>query len=126
MPVYMWKGRTLAGEIQTGELSVDSQAEALAQLRKKRIIAQFVREKPKGVSLSLNLKQGGSVTTKDLAIFTRQFATMITAGLPLVQCLDILAQQSDSATLRKITTSRPAPPWPRRSASTRRCSTTCS
>jgi type IV pilus assembly protein PilC len=104
MPVYMWKGRTLAGEIQTGELSVDSQAEALAQLRKKRIIAQFVREKPKGVSLSLNLKQGGSVTTKDLAIFTRQFATMITAGLPLVQCLDILAQQSDSATLRKIIT----------------------
>jgi type IV pilus assembly protein PilC len=104
MPVYVWKGRTLAGEMQTGEMSVDSQAEALAQLRKKRIIAQFVREKPKGVSISLNLKQGGSVSTKDLAIFTRQFATMITAGLPLVQCLDILAQQSDSTTLRKIIT----------------------
>jgi len=98
----MWKGRTLAGETQSGELSVDTQAEALSQLRRKRIIPQFVREKPKSLTLGLNLKAGGSVTTRDLAIFTRQFATMITAGLPLVQCLDILSQQSDSAALRKI------------------------
>lgn len=98
----MWKGRTLAGETQSGELSVDTQAEALSQLRRKRIIPQFVREKPKSLTLGLNLKAGGSVSTRDLAIFTRQFATMITAGLPLVQCLDILSQQSDSAALRKI------------------------
>ncbi len=98
----MWKGRTLAGETQSGELSVETQAEALTQLRRKRIIPQFVREKPKSLSLKLALSAGGSVSTRDLAIFTRQFATMITAGLPLVQCLDILAQQSDSAALRKI------------------------
>lgn len=102
MPVFMWKGRTLAGETQSGELSVETQAEALTQLRRKRIIPQFVREKPKSLSLKLALSAGGSVSTRDLAIFTRQFATMITAGLPLVQCLDILSQQSDSAALRKI------------------------
>jgi type IV pilus assembly protein PilC len=104
MPVYMWKGRTTAGEIQTGEMTLDSQAEVLAQLRKKRIIAQFVREKPKSVSFKFELKKSQSVSTKDLAIFTRQFATMITAGLPLVQCLDILSQQSENATLKKIIT----------------------
>ena len=104
MPVYLWKGRTTAGEIQTGEMTLDSQAEVLAQLRKKRIIAQFVREKPKSVSFKFDLKRAQSVSTKDLAIFTRQFATMITAGLPLVQCLDILSQQSENATLKKIIT----------------------
>jgi type IV pilus assembly protein PilC len=98
----MWKGRTLAGETQSGELTVDSQADALAQLRKKRIIPQFVREKPKSVTFGIDLQKGATVSTKDLAIFTRQFATMITAGLPLVQCLDILAQQSDSVALRRI------------------------
>jgi len=98
----MWKGRTLAGETQSGELSVDTQAEALSQLRRKRIIPQFVREKPKSLTIGINLKAGASVSTRDLAIFTRQFATMITAGLPLVQCLDILSQQSDSAALRKV------------------------
>jgi len=102
MPVFMWKGRTLAGETQSGELTVDSQADALAQLRRKRIIPQFVREKPKSVEFGLNFKKGASVSTKDLAIFTRQFATMITAGLPLVQCLDILAQQSESHSLKRI------------------------
>ncbi|MDZ4804584.1 MAG: type II secretion system F family protein [Candidatus Eisenbacteria bacterium] len=102
MPVFMWKGRTLAGETQSGELSVDTQAEALSQLRRKRIIPQFVREKPKSLTIGINLKAGASVSTRDLAIFTRQFATMITAGLPLVQCLDILSQQSDSAALRKV------------------------
>ncbi|TPW16955.1 MAG: type IV pilus assembly protein PilC [bacterium] len=102
MPVFMWKGRTLAGETQSGELSVDTQAEALSQLRRKRIIPQFVREKPKSLTFGINLQAGASVSTRDLAIFTRQFATMITAGLPLVQCLDILSQQSDSAALRRI------------------------
>jgi type IV pilus assembly protein PilC len=102
MPVYVWKGRTLAGETQSGELTVDNQADALAQLRKKRIIPQFVREKPKTVTFGIDLQKGAKVSTKDLAIFTRQFATMITAGLPLVQCLDILAQQSDSVALRKV------------------------
>jgi type IV pilus assembly protein PilC len=102
MPVYIWKGRTTAGEMQSGEMAFDNQNEALAFLRKKRIIAQFVREKPKSVGFKIDLKKGQTVSTKDLAIFTRQFATMITAGLPLVQCLDILSQQSENGALKKI------------------------
>jgi type IV pilus assembly protein PilC len=102
MPVYVWKGRTTAGELQSGEMVFDNQNEALSFLRKKRIIAQFVREKPKAVGFKIDLKKGQTVSTKDLAIFTRQFATMITAGLPLVQCLDILSQQSENGTLKKI------------------------
>jgi len=94
VPVYVWKGRTVAGEIQTGELTLDSQDEALTALRKRRIIISSVREKKAEVKFRLP-KLGGGVTTRDLGIFTRQFATMINAGLPLVQCLDILTKQTE-------------------------------
>ena len=101
MPVYLWKGRTVGGEIQTGELTVDSQDEALAALRKKRIIITSVREKRGDVKFSMP-SFGPPVTTRDLAIFTRQFATMINAGLPLVQCLDILSKQTEKENFRRI------------------------
>ena len=101
MPVYVWKGRTTGGEIQTGELTLDSQEEALAALRKKRIIITSVREKKGDVKLTLP-KFGTGVSTRDLAIFTRQFATMINAGLPLVQCLDILSKQTEKENFRAI------------------------
>ncbi len=104
MPTYVWKGKTLSGEMQSGELTLGSQEEVLAQLRRKRIIATFVREKPKPVSLSLKLKGTSGVKTKELAIFTRQFATMINAGLPLVQCLDILSQQQENSAFKAIIT----------------------
>ena len=102
MPTYVWKGKTLAGEVQSGEIQMGSQDEVLNHLRKKRIITLFVREKPKQISLSLRLRGATGVKTKDLAIFTRQFATMINAGLPLVQCLDILATQVDKVAFRTI------------------------
>jgi len=101
MAVFVWKGRTLAGEAQTGEIEVGRQEEALELLRKKRILVTSLRPKA-GPSLP---KFGGSgVSTKDLAIFTRQFATMISAGLPLVQCLDILAKQASKPSFGKIIT----------------------
>ena len=102
MPVYQWKGKTLAGQVQTGEITVGTQEEVLAHLRKKRIIVTYVREKSKGVSLSLRLRGSTGIKIKDLAIFTRQFATMINAGLPLVQCLDILSQQTDNAAFKGV------------------------
>jgi type IV pilus assembly protein PilC len=92
MPVFVWKGRTMAGETQAGELNFDRQEEAIDFLRKKRILVTSMKEKSGGFKLSLP-KGGGGVSTKDMAIFTRQFATMISAGLPLVQCLDILSSQ---------------------------------
>ncbi len=100
MPTFIWKGRTLAGESQAGEIEVARQEEAIEQLRKKRILVTSIRPKARGFQMP---KIGGpGVTTKDLAIFTRQFATMISAGLPLVQCLDILAKQSSKPSFGHI------------------------
>ena len=92
MPVFVWKGRSLAGEAQTGEIDVARQEDALELLRKKKILITSMR--PKSGGFKMPSIGGSGVSTKDLAIFTRQFATMISAGLPLVQCLDILAKQS--------------------------------
>ncbi len=101
MAVFVWKGRTLAGEAQSGEIEVGRQDEALELLRKRKILVTSLRAKGGGFSLP---KLGGrvSVSTKDLAIFTRQFATMISAGLPLVQCLDILAKQSSKPSFGRV------------------------
>jgi type IV pilus assembly protein PilC len=100
MPTFAWKGRTLAGEAQSGEIEVGRQDEALEVLRKRKILVTSLRPKAAGFKLP---KFGGSgVSTKDLAIFTRQFATMISAGLPLVQCLDILAKQSSKPSFGRI------------------------
>jgi type IV pilus assembly protein PilC len=92
MATYVWKGRTLAGESQSGEIEVGRQEEAVELLRKRKILVTSL--KPKGGGFTMPKIGGSGVTTKDLAIFTRQFATMISAGLPHVQCLDILAKQS--------------------------------
>ncbi|HEY2956230.1 MAG TPA: type II secretion system F family protein [Candidatus Eisenbacteria bacterium] len=100
MPVFVWKGRTLAGESQSGEIEVNRQEEVVDVLRKRKILVTSVRSKSGGFALP---KFGGSpASTKDLAIFTRQFATMISAGLPLVQCLDILAKQSSKPSFGRV------------------------
>jgi type IV pilus assembly protein PilC len=100
MPVFMWKGRTLAGEAQSGEIEVNRQDEVVELLRKKKILVTSVR--PKGGGFALPKLLGSGVGTKDLAIFTRQFATMISAGLPLVQCLDILAKQTPKPSFARV------------------------
>jgi type IV pilus assembly protein PilC len=101
MPVFLWKGRTLAGETQSGEIEVARQEDVADALRKRRILVNSVKAKSAGFTMP---KFGGgvSVSTKDLAIFTRQFATMISAGLPLVQCLDILAKQSSKPSFGRV------------------------
>src|SRR5215471_14121786 len=99
MATFVWKGRTLAGEAQSGEIEVGRQEDALELLRKKKILVTSLR--PKG-GFKLPKMGGASVSTKDLAIFTRQFATMISAGLPLVQCLDILAKQSSKPSFGRV------------------------
>jgi type IV pilus assembly protein PilC len=98
---YQWRGRTVGGENLSGELAAKSRTELLAALRKKKIIVTSVRQKPKEVNLKLPF--GNGISTKDLAVFTRQFATMINAGLPLVQCLDILSRQLDKQLFRDTT-----------------------
>ncbi|MBW3661080.1 MAG: type II secretion system F family protein [Gemmatimonadetes bacterium] len=92
MPTYVYKARTVGGETQSGELTASSESDVVGLLRRRRLVVTSVKEKPKEISFSL----GGRVKTKDLVLFTRQFATMINAGLPLVQSLDILASQQEN------------------------------
>jgi len=111
MATFVWEGRTAQGKIVKGDnLDAPSLEAALARLREQRIrpIPNRVREKGKGLERQISIPGfGEKVTTKDLSLATRQLATMIDAGLPIVQCLDILAQQSESKLLRNtITTIR--------------------
>ncbi|MEP6471424.1 MAG: type II secretion system F family protein [Acidobacteriota bacterium] len=99
MPSYAWKGRNRAGSIQEGALVAESKEIALAQLRRQNIVVTGIRERGKEISLS---KVGRKVPPKILAVFTRQFSVMIDAGLPLVQCLEILALQQEHKNFQKI------------------------
>jgi type IV pilus assembly protein PilC len=99
--VFLWKGRTPGGEVRSGEIEAASREVALTELRRKRIIATQVRTKRREISFSFGKGKRG-VKGKDLAIFTRQFSTMIDSGLPLVQCLDILSKQTEEANFRAV------------------------
>jgi type IV pilus assembly protein PilC len=97
MPVWTYSARTVGGEIRRSEVDLPSKDHVIAYLRKQKLIPVTVREKPKDISLG-NRKR---VKARDLVIFTRQFSTMINAGLPLVQALDILARQTEQPMLKK-------------------------
>jgi type IV pilus assembly protein PilC len=99
MPNYSWKGRTRAGRVQEGVLVAESKEAAIATLRKQQIIVTAVTEKGKEFALP---KLGGGISNKEIAVFTRQFSVMIDAGLPLVQCLEILGSQQENRTLQKV------------------------
>jgi type IV pilus assembly protein PilC len=101
MSIYQWKARTRQGSLKKGEIEAVNQAAVMAQLRAQMLLPVSVREKANDVSEYLPfLKQG--ITTRALLIFTRQFATMIDAGLPLVQCLEILSSQQSNKTFKGI------------------------
>jgi len=98
MPTFAYSARPASGgDILTGELDVASKDDVLAYLHRQKMIPVSVREKSK----QLNFTFGTGVATRDIVIFTRQFATMINSGLPLVQSLDILAEQTENPALRK-------------------------
>ncbi|MGH7587918.1 MAG: type II secretion system F family protein [Gemmatimonadota bacterium] len=99
MQTFLYKARGADGSSQSGEILAASEAEALGQLRRRRLSIVSVRPKPR--SFEISFRRGAS--TKDLVVFTRQFATMISAGLPLVQSLDTLSvQQSKPKVADKI------------------------
>lgn len=101
MAVFKYEGRTASGETRTGSIEAKDQASARASLREQRITAQTLTE-AKGINAQFKLPAifDPAITTRDLVIFTRQFATMIDSGLPLVQCLDIQSSQAENPTLR--------------------------
>ncbi|HUO35578.1 MAG TPA: type II secretion system F family protein [Candidatus Acidoferrum sp.] len=100
MPVYTYKGTNQAGAAVAGERTAANKAELQNILRRERINVNKVSEK--GREFNLPSFGGGKVDSKELAIFTRQFSVMIDAGLPLVQCLEILAGQQENKTFQKI------------------------
>jgi len=100
MPMFEYTARNTTGQIQKGQLDVATKDDVSAYLRKNRLILVSVREAPKQISLSMG---GPRIKTRDIVIFTRQFATMINAGLPLVQSLNILAAQTENKALREVT-----------------------
>jgi type IV pilus assembly protein PilC len=99
MPAYVWKGKTRDGKAVSGERSAENKEAVMALLRRDQILVSSVKEKGKEMVLP---KFGGGVPSKDLAIFVRQFSVMIDAGLPLVQCLEILGSQQENKTFAKI------------------------
>src|SRR6266496_6272768 len=98
MPAYVWKGKTRDGKVVSGERVADNKEAVMALLRRDQILVSSVKEKGKEIALP---KLGGGVPSKDPAIFTRQFSVMIDAGLPLVQCLEILGSQQENKTMKK-------------------------
>jgi len=101
MAKYMWEGKTRVGGTMTGEIEAPNEAFVIAQLRRQQIVPVKVKTKPRDLRITLPW-QRGKVSKKELAVFTRQFATMIDAGLPLVQCLDILGMQQENDGFKKV------------------------
>jgi type IV pilus assembly protein PilC len=95
---YQWSGKTVRGAIESGELVANSKDEVIAQLRRKNITPTAITEKPAKSTSSLFAPK---VSDKDIVVFTRQFSTMIDAGLPLVQGLEILSNQVENKALAK-------------------------
>lgn len=97
MSVFVWEGKLANGTIKKGEIEADSKGSVQLLLKRQRIVPTKIKSKPKQITLF-----DQKVKTKEIVIFTRQFATMINAGLPLVQCLDILSSQQANPTFKKI------------------------
>jgi type IV pilus assembly protein PilC len=96
MPVFEYTARTATGDETTGTMDAASREEVVQQLRRNRMVVVRIREQRKA-------KKGGRIPTRDIVVFTRQFATMVNSGLPLVQALDILAQQTENKILSEVT-----------------------
>lgn len=99
MPVYVWKGKNSYGEKRKGEVEAIDEKAALAQVKRLRISNPVVKEKPKDLLENISFFKP-KVTGKDIVIFTRQLSTMINAGLPLVQGIEILEKQQSNPTFK--------------------------
>src|SRR5262245_15596259 len=101
MATFLWEGKTREGQVRKGVMVADNDAAVMSNLRSQNILPTRVRAKPKDLfELIPMIKRG--VSAKEVVVFTRQFATMIDAGLPLVQCLEILGSQSEGKQFKRI------------------------
>ena len=101
MPTFQWEGKTRDGAVKSGVLTASSDEAVIAQLKEQNIMATRVKAKAKDLGEYLTFLKP-SVGAKDIVIFTRQLATMIDAGLPLVQCLDILGSSNENKTFKTV------------------------
>jgi type IV pilus assembly protein PilC len=103
MPTFTYSARNVSGTLQQGEIDLPSREDVVGHLRKQKLIPVKIEEKKSSFDLgALNELLGSGIKTRDIVIFTRQFATMINSGLPLVQSLDILARQTENKALSKV------------------------
>jgi type IV pilus assembly protein PilC len=102
MPKYNWEAKSKSGSVQKGVMDAPSKDLVEAQLKKYGLTGITIKEESKKFELKIPGLGSGKIETKDLVVFTRQFATMIDSGLPLVQCLDILAGQQENKTFKDI------------------------
>jgi type IV pilus assembly protein PilC len=101
MPVYLWVGKNRNGDVQKGEIDLANEDAVRNHLTKLRITPTKIKKKPKDLFENVALLQP-PVKEKDIIVFSRQFSTMIDAGLPIIQCLDILFSQQENKTFRNI------------------------
>jgi type IV pilus assembly protein PilC len=101
MPVYQWVGKNRKDEVQKGEIDAVSEEAVKAQLARQRITPTQLKKKPKDLFANVTFLQP-AVKQRDVILFARQFSTMIDAGLPIIQCLDILYSQQANATFKKM------------------------
>jgi len=101
MPVYQWVGKNRLNKVQKGEMEALSEAAVRASLVRQKIAPTRIKPKPKDLFENIRFLQP-KVKEKDIILFARQFSTMIDAGLPIIQCLDILHTQQDNTTFKKV------------------------
>lgn len=102
MPKFAWEAKSRTGQVLKGEMEAKNREAVLATLQSKDLQPGKVKERGKGMDFEIKIPGlGGGVKGRDISIFTRQFATMIDAGLPLVQCLHILSTDATNSTMKK-------------------------
>ena len=117
MPVFQWVGKNKNNEVKKGELEAANEEAVKAQLTRQRITPTKIKPKPKDLFENVSFLQP-RVKQHDIILFARQFSTMIDAGLPIIQCLDILCSQQANATFKKDAQKLKSPlkaaqPWPK-------------
>jgi type IV pilus assembly protein PilC len=101
MPVYLWKGKDRHDKTKKGEMEAPSEDAARSELTRRKITSLKIKKKPKDLFENVSFMQP-KIKQSDIIIFCRQFSTMIDAGLPIIQCLDILYAQNDNKTFKKM------------------------
>jgi len=101
MTVYIWSGKNPKGVAQKGEMEAASEDVVRSQLQRRKIQVSKIKKKPKDLFENVAMFQP-KIKPKDIILFSRQFSTMIDAGLPIIQCMDILVAQQDNPTMKKM------------------------